>query len=272
MIELLPFVLVVGIAWVIFRTIFKRKQDTATDHHGVVVTVSYGDDSRDNWEGSFWDVSTPQAVDARLRIEYTDGNGNTTNRSIRVRQFGEREDHILILAHCLLRDATRTFRTDRIRECIDEETGEVVGDVAAFLRHKYESSPDRAVDRLVDDEIDTLRVLLYVGKADGQLRAAEKAIIRETCVHLAGDTRLTDDSIDNIFKELRQPSIHAFKIAVGRVAKQGEHKSSILLNAAERMVATQKTIHAAETEALEYMRKRFSSGITVESSPRVGNP
>ncbi len=35
---------------------------------------------------------------------------------------------------------------------------------------------------------------------------------------------------------------------------------NIVLGAAERMVATQKTVYAAETEALEYMRTRFGSG------------
>lgn len=256
--DLLPMLVVCVLVWLAVRVVMKPDKDDAPTS-GVRITISYGDDSNDNWEGSFWDVAESRSVSAQLRIAYTDGKGNDTTRSIRVRQFGECADHVLIMSHCLLRDSTRTFRSDRIRECIDEETGEVVIDVAAYLRHKYETSPDRSLDRLAADEIDTLRVLLYVGKADGQLKAAEKAIIRETCLQIAGDTRLTDDAIDRLFKELRQPSVHAFKIAVGRIAKQGEQKGAVLLSAAERMVATQKTVHAAETEALEYMRTRFGT-------------
>jgi hypothetical protein len=145
------------------------------------------DIDKDNWEGSFWEVQDPFPVKASLRIDYEDGAGKKTERVVDVRQFGIDGYGNLLIGHCLMRNATRTFRTDRIKRCIDEETGEVVDDVFAYLRAKYESSPEHARDRLYEEEYDTLRVLLYVGKADGQLRAAEKAIIRVACRALAND-------------------------------------------------------------------------------------
>ena len=165
----------------------------------------------------------------------------------------------LLIGHCNMRDATRTFRSDRIESCIDEETGEVVPDVRAYLQAKYDQSPDRTKDLLLEGEYDTLRVLLYVGKADGQLRAAEKAVIRETCIAISNDSRLTDSTIDELFVNMDVPTLQAFKLAVGRLAKRDQAAQAVVMTAAEKMVATQKAVHQAEQEALDYMKKRFAS-------------
>ena len=63
--------------------------------------------------------------------------------------------------------------------------------------------------------------------------------------------------IDEIFSSLEPPTLHAFKLAVGRIGKTEATARALLLKAAEDMVATQKTVHPAEKEALEYMRKRL---------------
>lgn len=228
------------------------------------------DDDKDNWEGSFWDVQQPFPAKATLRIKYEDGTGKQTERVIDVRQFGTDMNGNILIGHCRMRNATRTFRTDRIKRCIDEETGEIVGDVFAYLREKYDSSPERTRDTLIEEEYDTLRVLLYVGKADGQLRAPEKAIIRETCRALANDSRITDAMIDEIFSTLEAPTLHAFKLAVGRIGKREAAARTLLMKAAEEMVATQKAVHPAEKEALEYMRKRlFESASIPDAGPSL---
>ena len=215
------------------------------------------DDSKDNWEGSFWEVQQPFPAKATLRITYEDGAGKETARVVDVRQFGTDGNRNILIGYCRMRNATRTFRTDRIKHCVDEETGEIVSDVYAYLREKYDASPERTRDTLFEEEYDTLRVLLYVGKADGQLRAPEKAIIRETCRALANDSRITDAMIDEIFSSLEAPTLHAFKLAVGRIGKTEAAERTLLMKAAEDMVATQKTVHPSEKEALEYMRKRL---------------
>jgi len=173
---------------------------------------------------------------------------------------------VLIQLPCLLDTVICVMQlehldSDRITSCIDEETGEIVSDVKAYLLKKYDESPDKTMDQLLEDEYDTLRVLLYVGKADGQLRAAEKAEIRETCVTITNDSRLTDETIAELLANMDVPSLQAFKLAVGRLAKKDKASKDIVMVAAERIVATQKTIHSAEQEALDYMKKRFTSEI-----------
>lgn len=224
-------------------------------------TTDMADIDKDNWEGSFWEVQEPFPVKATLRIEYEDGAGKKTERVVDIHQFGADLSGGLLIGHCRMRNATRTFRFDRIKKCVDDETGEIVDDIYSYLRAKYESSPEHARDKFYEDEYDTLRVLFYVGKADGQLRAAEKAIIRETCRALANDSRMTDEVIDDLFSSLDVPTIHAFKLAVGRLAKKAPEARAMLVKAAEDMIATQKTVHPSEKEALDYMYKKMVEGV-----------
>ena len=191
-------------------------------------------------------------------MKYTDGAGKKSERSVDVKQFGAIGTSTLLIGHCHMRDATRTFRVDRIETCVDEETGQVVNDVRAYLECKYAESPNRTKDQLVADEFDTLRILLFVGKADGQLRAAEKEVIRDTCIAISNDTRLTVQTIEGLFNEMDVPTLQAFKLGVGRLAKRDQSSKAIVAAAVERIISTQTTIHSAEQEALDYIKKRFA--------------
>ncbi len=253
--------------WFVYRIVRRSKKNANNERILKIKIGSHLDTSRhdntsqtsdkDEWEGSFWEVVRPTPVAAHLQLSYTDGSGKYTERTVQIRKFGMYVDSVLLIGHCELRNATRTFRTDRISQCVNKETGEVIADVTEFLTNKYKQSPQKTKDSLLEEEYDLLRVLLYVGKADGQLRAEEKRVILETCVALTADSRLSDKDIDQMFTEMDVPTLHAFKLAVGRIAKRGATHASVVLAASERMVATQKTSHATEIEALEYMRKRF---------------
>lgn len=261
--------------WIGYRVLAKPRAAPPSpqpEHYEIPIkiTVSYDDGGygrqpresfdKDEWEGSFWEVAQPLPAKAKLRLKYTDGAGRKTERTVDVRQFGAAGPNTLLIGHCNMRDATRTFRSDRIESCIDEETGEVVSDVRTYLQTQYDQSPDRTKDLLLEGEYDTLRVLLYVGKADGQLRAAEKVVIRDTCVAITNDSRLTDATIDDLLASMDVPTLQAFKLAVGRLAKRGQTAQAVVMTAAEKLVATQKTVHQSEQEALDYMKKRFSNG------------
>jgi hypothetical protein len=255
----------IGIA-ILIAIVLKASTSSASEERGArLVADASGESDKDDWEGSFWEVSQPVPAKARLRLDYTDGAGKRTTRTVDVRQFGSMGPYSLLIAHCHMRDATRTFRTDRIRTCIDVETGEVISNVSAFLQEQYERSPERTKEVFLEAEFDVLRILLFVGKADGQLRAAEKAIIREVCMALANDSRITDEMIDESIRYMDVPTLQAFKLAAGRIAKRDESSRSTVMAAAERIVATQKAVHPAEADAIAYLRKRLG-GIATDDA------
>lgn len=83
-------------------------------------------------EESF-NVRSAKRVRARLRLDYIDSTGERTRRDVVVHQYGRSGRTALMRGHCSLRNATRTFRVDRIQSCVDLETGEVLTDVADWL-------------------------------------------------------------------------------------------------------------------------------------------
>lgn len=107
------------------------------------------------------------------------------------------------------------------------------------------------------NEYDALRILLYVGKADNVLRAAERVIIREACRALSQDSRISDGMIDTLFKDVQLFTENAFQAAVRRLAKRSPEIRSLILDASVRMVATDKKVYPAEQAALDYMKKKW---------------
>lgn len=248
------------LAIIVTALLIARKVDWKNDADNKSATaqanVAHNDDEMD-W--SFWEIERPLPAYGTFEIDYVDESGGKTKRIVDIKQLGSTKDHNYLTGFCRLRDQARTFRIDRIRHCTDTETGEVITDIVRFFRTKYENSPDYSRDQLNATEYDALRILLFIGKADGQLRAAEKVIIRETCRTLAQDSRLTDSMIDELFCALGVPSMQAFKLAISRLSEKNHETQHLLLMAAERMIATQKSVHANEKEALNYMREKLDS-------------
>ena len=210
-------------------------------------------------EPEMYELKPAFPVKASLRIWYTDREGQNTERTVDVREVGAGIIDNTLLGYCRLRKEQRTFYVHRINQCVDIETGELIGDAYQYLWDKYEQSPEYKLGEFANNQYDALRILLYIGKADGALRAKEREIIRSTCHSLMNDSSITDAMIDNMFKDIQLMTEPAFKLAVGRLAKQSASIQKIVFDAAEKMIASDKKIHPTEQVALDYMRKRWSA-------------
>lgn len=218
------------------------------------------DPDKDAWEGSFIGTAiSPLPAKATFEINYIDAQGQETRRIVDVREFDESPYCNLMIGHCRLRNATRTFRFDRIKECIDIETGAVVQDVVAFLRAKYEVSPEATLDKVWQGHYDLLRILFFIAKADGRLIAKERLAILDYVKDIANDERLDDSMIKCLCQAINIPSLLAYKRCCGDAAKNLslENRERLLVTAG-RIVSSEKKINPAEQEALEYLRKRLS--------------
>lgn len=126
--------------------------------------------------------------------------------------------------------------------------------------HHLIQPDEAAVERITPQskiDQDVLRVLLYVGKADGQLRAPEKSVIYAALMRLGSNLTRNEVAIDELLTRTEVPSQQAFKLAVGRLSQSDPSALRVVLAAAKQIVATQKTIHAAEEDALDYLQKRI---------------
>ena len=106
--------------------------------------------------------------------------------------------------------------------------------------------------------MDALRCLFYIAKADGRFTAKEKQVFLDYCRRATGDDRLTIGQINKACEYLAAPSKQAFKLICGRLGKLDEDCRSAVLEAAEAMIATEKTIAPEEAEALAYLKKRLA--------------
>lgn len=233
----------------------------------IVITTEYRsegnrstepDPDRDNWEGAFWDVQSPRNIEANLSIEYRDGAGSLTKRDIRLMKYGPWEGGAILWAYCHLRQANRTFRTDRVISSVDLDTGEVIGNLEAWLDAKYQDSPDRAIEKIIETTWDAVRVLFYISKADGRLTQKERSILIDAIHSMSDHPAIDDKRIDELIQSLDVPSVTAFKQAFGRLVNENRPLAEKAVAWADSIIATEKTVAATEQEALDYLRSRLA--------------
>lgn len=202
-------------------------------------------------------------VNAKLQITYSDAKGQLTKRTITVSEY---DGSAYLEGFCELRNEPRTFRIDRIQEAIDAESGEVITSVPQHLLNKYKQSPEYIISNTIDTYMDVFKVLFYVGKADGQLRAPEREIICATVRTIAKNKTLSYEDINKFINRLEIPTLHGFKLAFGRICKSYPKQTPQIYAIAKKIVDTQKTVHPHEKEALEYMeRKMQKEGIAIQT-------
>jgi predicted DNA-binding transcriptional regulator YafY len=202
----------------------------------------------------YWESIEEVPLNARLRLMYKNAKSEVSSRTVQISRY---DGSCYLSGFCEYRNESRTFRIDRIQECIDEGTGEIVQNVPNHLLKKYECSPEYKLKKVFRDHIDVIRVLYYVGKADGQLRKEEREIIYRTIHSTTKDERIDYASVIHELNKLSIPSLQAFKMAVGRICKASPKRMKTTYKIAKKIVDTQKNVHPLEKEALEYMKGRM---------------
>lgn len=212
---------------------------------------------KDAWGGNFWDTTNQIDVRAVLRIDYIDAENQRTIRDIEVVKVGDIGNDKMIMAHCRLRNSTRTFLLSRIQHCADLDTGEVVSDIYEHLRKIFVRSPAYFANRLVEEHSDFLKILLFVAKADGAFRKKEKEVFIAVCNNLVATDLIDENVVNKLVEVIQVPSLGSFRLAVGRLAKEEVEIQRALVAAAKSIGDTKKEVSAAERDAMEYLEKKL---------------
>ena len=279
------------------RKVSKSLGKIGNDEYVLNIEYSYDDEKQekkqkqyDNFEGWFYDeVSDYINIKKKLSIKYKDGQGQVTKRDIDVYKFGRTSYGGFILAVCNLRNANRSFRTDRILECIDLETGEFIKDVASFLENEYLKTDEykniqikqqkqeekaKEVKYYNDfwDKYNTLlKIIVYMVKCDGTYNKREKAIVREVFEYLENNNELiTDKFLNKVVKNIKMPTERGFKVNVTKFIKENKFDIDIV-ELAKNIISTQNTIHPREQEMIKFLNKKFETDIKIEYIPENTN-
>ena len=100
-----------------------------------------------------------------------------------------------------------------------------------------------------------LKLLLYMAKADGSMRAAEVKVIAQHCVNLTGDERITPELVKALLRSVDVPTIVGFTRTYNKLRREQPEVAQGVAQACKAIVATQKSVHPAEQAALDVLDK-----------------
>lgn len=167
-------------------------------------------------------------------IAYTDKNGLHTRRRIVTRGYGSPypNEGTVILAHCELRGANRTFVVSRIDEFVDAETGEVIKSVESYLDDCYAASPAGRAGDAFDRLGDELGILVFSIRAAGSITRSKRAVLSSFI-----DASFSDPEITELVVELARGtslSQRGYETALRRVAGKLDMSARTMLLGAIR--------------------------------------
>lgn len=229
------------------------KPARASDEPAPIVLSTKIDD--DTWEGSFYDVSAQRSTKKTVRISYVNAKNELTTRVVDIRAYEPTGATGLIIGRCHLRNATRTFRFDRMQRVIDESTGEIIPNLQQCLNDEWAASPEPIMDKLYSEHHDVLKLMLYMAKADGAVRAAELEVIAAYCIDITQDQRITSAMIKDMLQFVDVVTINTFTRTYNKLRRENPDSARKAADACRAIVATQKTIHPNEQSALDALLK-----------------
>lgn len=266
--------------WYIWKQNKERNVKSNTKQDAIVLTITTETVKRevepidkDAWEDWDADLYGPgqrmrQLNGVRLHIHFTDREGKKTERDITTMRYAYNPETKtgVLYAFCHLRNGNRPFALARITEAVDLETGEIIPDVGLFLEAAFEKSPEFAVEQFLLQHDSSAFVLFSFAKADGAMRAKERAILLSWAQSqgLQGPEALAE--FETRLKDWYMTT-GAFWDAVKSVKKidRTEEYMRALWQAAVDIVLSDKKRHEQEGQFLRYAAEKW--GIPASQVP-----
>ncbi len=200
---------------------------------------------------------------AVLNFRYADRNGDESQRTVDVRLFADTPYGPMLYGYCRLRAADRSFKIDKIRQCIDSSTGNPIANVYDHLNALYEKSPDFSLNTVANKHIDTIRAALHVAVSAGLNRREQAKIIQLICQKTSGDSRISEELVAPFTSGLSnsiEPGLNqTFKLITGRLNKQHPTQGrETILKLCSKISRLQGTPSSDCEDLLGYMSKRFA--------------
>lgn len=219
-------------------------------------SVEFDPEESDNWERFDYYRAQMLPAKGRYRINYEDQRGLKSERDIEIKRVHECDGKYAIDAHCLLRNAHRSFLEERIERAINLESGEIVDSLCRDAIAQHDNSSIGRALLAINKEWMGVAVLIFVCRADGQMRKVERSIVAEYLKMHCAEISLDDEELDSAIKAVGEPNLREFKRIIRDLkATADRNRLTSLLNCAKRIVETQKTIDPMETAALEILEE-----------------
>lgn len=215
---------------------------------------------KDAWEDGSpygWMLYGPDArrMAAQLSFTFVDQEGQVTNRSVDVKKFVADDKGGAVWGHCRLRNANRPFVTARMSNVVDLETGEVIDDLPRWLLTRYPETAHGKLDAFVSEHDAALALLVTMGRADGALRAKERALIADWSRRQGANDELVALVLDDVYGSGGKLSaVGIGKCLKDLVTRPAPYPADVV-DVMEAMIGTDKTVRDEETRLLARARK-----------------
>jgi hypothetical protein len=269
-------VLIIGVlAWLVYKRVAPKKPrilvtsatpaaNTGAHDEYEFDASEYEDELDDNEHDpddkndEFWTQYGMPAV-TTLRFTYEDGAGKRSERLVDVKLFAESAWGPQLIGHCHTRNATRTFKVDRIKNCVDETSNTNVEDVYDHLCELYEKTPEYSYEGVLEKSQDMLRALLYIMEYSGHQEHQRAIVLTALCKKWSGDERIETRHVAPFVVQHRRASIQAFRLIAGRISKSlAPSQQPGFLALASKLATQFGPTNSYNQEALDYLAKRFA--------------
>ncbi|MGV0961820.1 MAG: hypothetical protein ACOYB1_18500 [Limnohabitans sp.] len=115
-----------------------------------------------------------------------------------------------------------------------------------------------AIDRLFNKYVDLIAALVFIARADGQMRESERDIIIDICLELSDYKEIPRYKLEFILKDMRTSGID-FKGLIDKIVNVNSGWIKILNEGAEKIINTQKTISPGEQFCLDRLKEYSNS-------------
>lgn len=251
------------------KEIFSSNSDRPLEHpEGFPPQIEAEEDAED----MFADIDTrpqPNVDGLVLGLTYEDGQGNTSQRMVRVQAIGPSERGDYVHGFCQLRQAERTFFIDRIQQVVDYWTGDTYKDSREFFlpyveiarwRDFAETGNDESVanptQKVLASVRDELKIVLYVAYSDGSFQVDEQNVIsdyvRERAEALGDDVSASYDH-GRIMDWVRNmhPDHASFERAIKRIAARDDVDITHVWHTCKELVMADRSISPSEVDAMD---------------------
>jgi hypothetical protein len=233
-----------------------RVETSITQSTSDATIAASGEAEKDNWERFDFYSARILPAKGRYRINYEDQSGLKTERDIEVKRVHENAGKYAIDAHCSLRNAHRSFINERVQKAVNLDNNEIVENLALDAVVQYNDSAEGRALAAIDREWKGVAILVFVCRADGQMRKAERAIIADYIKRHRNDVTLDDTELDTAIKAFGEPDHREFKRIIRDFKAAGDHERlNDLFECAKQIVGTQKTAAPMEKAALEILKE-----------------
>ena len=254
--------------FLIFASLPKTKKEvkvikvTSSDKATSFVDDSY-DEEKDSWERfDFYSAKMIPGL-GRYKINYEDQLGLKTERIIKVKRVHESFGKFAIDAHCELRDSHRCFIDERVKKAINIDTGVIVESLALDAIAQFKDSGEGRALEAIDKEWVGMAILVFIAKADGQMRKEERFIIAEYLKNRCSNIKFDEFELDSAIKAIGDMGYKEFKRMINDIKKAGEVENlKLIFESAKKVVETQKVVDPMEKLALEFIAKTLEEKLT----------